>query len=58
MGFFNLAVFSLAVNQTWVAISIMVVCLFPVHGHRVAPLTSCAAGFAGGFLIPVPKMKA
>jgi hypothetical protein len=44
-------------NQTWVAISMMLVCLFPVQGHRISPLTSCAAGFAGGFLIPAPQMK-
>ncbi|XP_065845243.1 uncharacterized protein [Oscarella lobularis] len=57
IDFFQIGLYTLALNQVWTSIAIMIVCLFPVHGHRISPLTSCAAGFAGGFLIPKPDMK-
>eukprot|EP00118_Oscarella_pearsei_P004171 m.17345 g.17345 ORF g.17345 m.17345 type:complete len:1779 (+) comp27452_c0_seq1:72-5408(+) len=57
MDIFQVTVFSLALNQVWIALAIMLVCLFPSYGHKISPLMSCAAGFAGGFLIPKPQMK-
>jgi hypothetical protein len=55
--FFYTGLFTLALNQTWTSIAIMLVSVFPVYGHRLSPLVSCAAGFAGGFFIPPSRMK-
>jgi ABC-type multidrug transport system ATPase subunit len=54
---FSVALFTLALNQTWTSIAIMLVCVFPVYAHKISPLVSCVSGFAGGFFIPPSRMK-
>ena len=54
--FVMLLVISLVLNQTWIAIYMMVICAQPQIAHRICPMVSAAGGFAGGFIIPLPQM--
>ena len=56
--FFLVTVISLVLNQTWIAVYMMVICAYPRIAHRVCPMVSAIAGFAGGFLVPRPAMPA
>ena len=53
-----LTIISLVLNQTWIAIYMMVICAHPRIAHRICPLVSAIGGFAGGFLVPRPAMPA
>ena len=48
----KVTVFNLALNQTWVGLLVLVVTAQPCHAHRISPVLSAIAGFAGGFFVP------
>lgn len=56
--FFLVTIISLVLNQTWIAVYMMVICAHPGIAHRICPMVSACAGFAGGFLVPRPQMPA
>ena len=47
---------NMALNQTWVAILICVICAFPTMAFRISPVLASVAGFASGFFIPTEQM--
>ena len=49
-------IISLVLNQTWIAVDMMVICAQPQIAHRICPMVSAIGGFAGGFLVPRPQM--
>ena len=49
-------VISLVLNQTWIAVYVLVICANPNIAHRICPMVSAIGGFAGGFLVPRPQM--
>lgn len=49
-------IISLVLNQTWIAVYMMVICAQPQIAHRICPMVSAIGGFAGGFLVPRPQM--
>ena len=54
--FVMLLTISLVLNQTWIAIYMMIICAQPQIAHRTCPMAAAIGGFAGGFIIPLPKM--
>jgi len=54
--FFMVTIISLVLNQTWIAVYMMVICAHPGIAHRICPMVSAIGGFAGGFLVPRPQM--
>jgi len=54
--FLLVTIISLVLNQTWIAVYMMVICAHPGIAHRICPMVSAAGGFAGGFIIPRPQM--
>ncbi|CAH3186192.1 unnamed protein product [Porites evermanni] len=54
--FTQVTIISLVLNQTWIAVYMMVICAQPRIAHRICPMVSATAGFAGGFLVPRPLM--
>ena len=56
--FVMVTIISLVLNQTWIAVYMMVICAQPQIAHRICPMVSAIGGFAGGFLVPRPAMPA
>ena len=54
--FVLVAIISLVLNQTWIAVYMMAICAHPGIAHRICPMVSAIGGFAGGFLVPRPAM--
>ncbi|KAJ7380372.1 hypothetical protein OS493_008824 [Desmophyllum pertusum] len=54
--FLLVTIISLVLNQTWIAVYMMVICAHPGIAHRICPMVSAIGGFAGGFLVPRPSM--
>ncbi|KAJ7382647.1 hypothetical protein OS493_033703 [Desmophyllum pertusum] len=54
--FLLVTIISLVLNQTWIAVYMMVICAHPGIAHRICPMVSAIGGFAGGFLVPRPAM--
>ncbi|KAL9959093.1 hypothetical protein ACROYT_G036176 [Oculina patagonica] len=54
--FVLVTIISLVLNQTWIAVYMMVICAHPGIAHRICPMVSAIGGFAGGFLVPRPQM--
>ena len=54
--FGQMLIFNLSLNQTWIALLIFVIMAIPQYAHRVSPVLSAIAGFAGGFFIPPSQM--
>ncbi|KAL9959094.1 hypothetical protein ACROYT_G036177 [Oculina patagonica] len=54
--FVLVTIISLVLNQTWIAVYMMVICAHPGIAHRICPMVSAIGGFAGGFLVPRPSM--
>lgn len=54
--FLLITILSLVLNQTWIAVYMMVICAQPQIAHRICPMVSAIGGFAGGFLVPRPQM--
>lgn len=52
----QLLVIHVALNQTWIALIIFIITAIPSFAHRIAPITSAVAGFAGGFFVPTSLM--
>ena len=44
--------FNLALNHTWISLLIFVIVFQPHFAHRLSPVISAVAGFAGGFFVP------
>ena len=53
---FQLIAIHLALNQTWIALVTFVITAVPPIAHRIAPILSAIAGFAGGFFVPTNLM--
>jgi len=51
--FAQLVVVNIALNQTWTALLIALICSFPHQAFRLSPVISSVAGFTSGFFIPV-----
>ena len=51
--FGQLVVVNMALNQTWTALLIALICSFPDKAIRLSPVISSVAGFTSGFFIPV-----
>ena len=52
--FLQVLVVNVALNQTWIALLIALVCGFPPDvAIRLSPVVSAVAGFTSGFFIPV-----
>ena len=50
--FLQTTVFSVSLNQTWVALLVFVIAAKPDYAHRISPVLSAVAGFVGGFFVP------
>ena len=44
---------NIALNQTWIALLIALICAVPTTAFRFSQVISAVAGFSSGFLIPV-----
>ena len=44
---------NIALNQTWIALLIALICAFPGIAFRLSPIISAVAGFTSGFFIPI-----
>ena len=44
---------NVALNQTWIALLIALICAFPAKAFRLSPIIAAVAGFSSGFFIPV-----
>jgi sorbitol-specific phosphotransferase system component IIBC len=44
---------NVALNQTWIALLIALICAFPAKAFRLSPVIAAVAGFSSGFFIPV-----
>lgn len=51
--YFQVLLVNIALNQTWIALLIAIVCTFPTVGLHLALVISGLAGFTCGFFIPV-----
>lgn len=54
--FGQILVVNMALNQTWIALLIFLICTFPKLCARLSPVISSVAGFASGFFIPRDTM--
>ncbi|KAL9959100.1 hypothetical protein ACROYT_G036183 [Oculina patagonica] len=54
--FVLVTIISLVLNQTWIAVYMMVICAHPGIAHRICPMVSAIGGFSGGFIVPRPAM--
>ena len=54
--YLQVLVVNMALNQTWIALLIFVLCAFPGIAFRLSPVISSVAGFASGFFIPRESM--
>lgn len=52
----QLIVIHLALNQSWIALITFIITAIPSFAHRIAPIVSAIAGFAGGFFVPTNLM--
>ncbi len=51
--FVQVVLVNLALNQTWTALLICLICAFPKKAFRISPIIASVAGFTSGFFIPV-----
>jgi len=51
--FGQVVIVNLALNQTWTALLIALICAFPIKAFRFSPIVSSVAGFTSGFFIPI-----
>ena len=54
--YLQVLVVNMALNQTWIALLIFVLCAFPSIAFRLSPVISSVAGFTSGFFIPRDSM--
>ena len=47
---------NVALNQTWIALLIALICAFPAKAFRLSPIIAAVAGFSSGFFIPVEAL--
>lgn len=52
----QLAIFHLTLNHAWIALLTLVTMAQPRYAHRISPILSAVAGFAGGFFVPPHAM--
>ena len=53
--FSQITTIAISINHTWIALVIFVLTAQPGFAHRISPVLSAIAGFAGGFFVP-PKL--
>lgn len=51
--YLQVLIVNIALNQTWIALLIALICAFPVKAFRLSPVISAVAGFTSGFFIPI-----
>ena len=51
--YFQVILTSIALNQTWIALLISLIFMFPYKAFRISQIVSAVAGFSSGFFIPV-----
>ncbi len=51
--FVQVALVNIALNQTWTALLICLICAFPEKAFRLSPVIASVAGFTSGFFIPI-----
>ena len=54
--YLKVLVVNMALNQTWIALLMFVLCAFPSIAFRLSPVISSVAGFTSGFFIPRESM--
>ena len=54
--YLQVLVVNMALNQTWIALLIFVLCAFPSVAFRLSPVITAITGFASGFFIPRDSM--
>ncbi len=54
--FFVTTLIHVQLNHVWIALIMLSACLFPRYSTLICPMLSAVSGFAGGFLVPKPKM--
>ncbi len=54
--FFITTVIHLQLNHVWIALIMIFASIFPRYSTLICPMLSAVSGFAGGFLVPKPKM--
>ena len=54
--FIQVLIVNIALNQTWIALLIALICSVPGLAFRLSPIISAVAGFSSGFFIPVGVM--
>ena len=47
---------NVALNQTWIALLIALICVCPGIAFRLSPVIAAVAGFSSGFFIPIGVM--
>ena len=53
--YLQLLIVNMALNQTWIALLICLLCALPSLSFRLSPIISSVAGFASGFFIPLNR---
>ena len=54
--YLKVLVVNMALNQTWIALLMFVLCAFPSVALHLSPVISSVAGFTSGFFIPRESM--
>lgn len=54
--FFVTTLIHVQLNHVWIALIMLTACTFPRYSTLICPMLSAVSGFAGGFLVPKPKM--
>lgn len=50
--FVQITAVAFSINHTWIALVMFVITARPDFAHRISPVLSAIAGFAGGFFVP------
>ena len=53
LSYVQVLLVNVALNQTWIALLIALICAVPTTAFRFSQVISATAGFSSGFLIPV-----
>ena len=51
--YFQVVLTSIALNHSWIALLISLICMFSRNSFRISPVVSAVGGFSSGFFIPV-----
>lgn len=56
LAFVQVLLVNVALNQTWIALLIALICACPGLAFRLSPVIAAVAGFSSGFFIPIGVM--